>query len=303
MVRALLNRPLLASDLDELRSNAWAGKTRELVARYRAEGLPVMNGGFAYSNLLEGRAQAMTCIPYRLWEYSSLFLELPERRDDELLLDIGGAGAPLAYLLAESGRRVLTIDLQPVLVALAQHAASVRSLPLQAKVADVTKDLGELEGSVSVVTFVSVLEHVPVAARRAIFDAVARLLQPRGLFYMTFDYGHYEEVDGYVQERSTSHASRSVEDVRALSDDLERAGFRFRGNDPRELPADVLALTTSPVARQARWSRAVTTQPFDAETPWSEVAKYVVKRLFRYTRARRSRFDRHNFFRMFLEKA
>ena len=41
-------------------------------------------------------------------------------------------------------------------------------------------------------------------------------------------------------------------------------------------------MTTSPAARQALWSRAVTTAPFDAETPWSELAKYVVKRLFRY---------------------
>ena len=303
MADDLLNRPLLASDLDALRSNAWAAKTRGLVARYRAEGLPVMNGGFAYSNLLEGRSQALTCLPYRLWEYSSLFAELPPKHDGELLLDIGGAGAPLAYVLAEAGRNVLAIDLQPVLVALAKHVAAARALPLQARVADVTKDLAELEGKVSAVTFVSVLEHVPAAGRRAIFDAVARLLVAGGLFYMTFDYGHYGEIDGYVQEQSASHASRSIEDIGALCADLERAGFRFRGNDPRQLPADMLALMTSPAAREVLWSRAVTTEPFDAATPWSEIAKYVVKRIFRYTGAQRSRFDQHNFFRMFLEKS
>jgi SAM-dependent methyltransferase len=302
MVRELLNRPLLASDLDELRSNAWAAKTRELVARYRAAGLPVMNGGFGYSNLVEGRAQAMTCLPYRLWEYSSLFPELAPRRDDELIVDVGGADAPLAYVLAEAGHRVLTIDLQPMLVAVAQYVASVRSLPLETRVADVTKDLAALEGKVSAVTFISVLEHVPEAGRRPIFDAIARLLAPGGLFYMTFDYGHYEEVDGYVQEQKASHTSRSIDDVGALCDELERAGFRFRGNDPRQLPAGVLALTASPDARRVLWSRAVTTEPFDSETPWREVAKYVIKRLFRYTRAPRSRFDRHNFFRMFVEK-
>lgn len=299
---ALLNRPLLEADFDGLADNVWAAKIRELVRRYREQGLPVMNGGFAYSNLLEGASQILTCHPYRLWEYTSLFPALDGAAKDELVLDVGGAGAPLAYLLSESGYRVMTIDLQPLLVAVAQHVASVLSLPLDARVADVVTDLGELDGQVGTVTFVSVLEHIPEEDRRAIFAALFRLLRPGGLLYMTFDYGDYEARDRYAQPGRAAHVSRSVGDVVALAGELESVGFRFRGNDPRALSGEMLSLRSAPGARRMLRSLAVLTEPFDERTPWKNVGKYIAKRLLRHTPKVRSRFDRHNFFRMYLEK-
>jgi len=302
MTTALLNRPMLGEDLDALADDKWARKIRELVRRYRENRLPVMNGSFAYSNMVEGASQSLTCHPYRLWEYTSLFLGLGDTAKDELLLDVGGAAAPLAYVLAENGYRVLTIDLQPLLVAVAQHVASALSLPLQARVADVVTDLHELEGSVGTVAFVSVLEHIPQAERRTVFGALFRLLRPGGLLYMTFDYGDHEESDPYVQPGHDAHVSRSVGDVVSLAAELESVGFRFRGDDPRQLASDVLGLRTAPNARRMLRKLAPLSEPFDDETPWKSVGKYVLKRVFRYAPKGPSRFDRHNFFRMYLEK-
>jgi SAM-dependent methyltransferase len=282
--------------------NEWAIRIRELVRRYRDDRLPVMNGGFRYSNLLEGPAQAFTCSPYRLWEYSSLFLGLDASSKGDLLLDLGGAGAPLAYVAAENGYRVMTVDLQPMLVAMAQHVATARSLPLEARVADVVTDLAKLDGTVGTVAFVSVLEHVPRSVRGDLLAAIFRLLRNGGLLYMTFDYGDYAEVDVYERREQGHAVSRSIDDVVSLSDELEQAGFRFRGNDPRLLPEDVLRMKKSPGATGTFRNLAMTTDPFDGDTPWIEVAKYVVKRLIRHTPRGASRFHRHNFFRMYLEK-
>jgi SAM-dependent methyltransferase len=302
MSTALLNRPMLESDLETLAGNPWASKIRELVARYRQRGLPVMNGSFAVSNLVEGDSRTLTCHPYRLWEYTSLFLGLDDAARSELLLDVGGAGAPLAFLLAENGYRVMTVDLQPLLVAVAQHVATTLSLPLEARVADVVAGASDLEGKVGAIAFVSVLEHVPAAERRAMFDALFRLLRPGGLLYMTFDYGDFEERDAYVQPGRAAHVSRSIGDVAALADEIEAAGFRFRGNDPRQLPDDVLRLRSAPGRRDVLRRVAALSRPFDETTPWTSVLKYVFKRLLRYSPKTPTRFDRHNFFRMYLEK-
>jgi SAM-dependent methyltransferase len=298
----LLNRPFLDFDLHAVSTNEWAIRVRALVRRYRDDRLPVMNGGLRYSNLLEGPAQAFTCSPYRLWEYSSLFLGLDASSKGDLLLDLGGAGAPLAYVAAEYGYRVMTVDLQPMLVAAARHVAAARSLPIEARVADITSDLAELDGTVGTVAFISVLEHVPRVARRDVLAAIFRVLRSGGLLYMTFDYGDYEEVDSYEQRGHAEVISRSIDDVVSLSDELEQIGFRFRGNDPRLLPKSMLGARKSPGAKRVLRNLAMTSDPFDGDTPWIEVAKYVVKRLVGHTPRGVSRFDRHNFFRMYLEK-
>lgn len=300
--RELLNRPLLESDLREIVSNEWALRIRDLVLRYRQSHLPVMNGGFRYSNLLEGPSQVLTCNPYRLWEYSSLFLALDETSKRDLLLDLGGAGAPLAYVASEFGYRVLSVDLQPALVAIVQHVAAARSLSLEARVADVVTDLGELDGSVGTVAFVSVLEHIQPDARPQVFEAIFRLLRRGGILYMTFDYGNYTERDSYVQKDRQRGLSRSIDSIGSLAAQLRQAGFRFRGNDPELLPATMLQRKQSPGAKQVIRNLVMTTDPFDAETPWRAVLKYLVRRLFFRWRRYQSRFESHNFFRMYLEK-
>jgi SAM-dependent methyltransferase len=301
-IHALLNRPMLPSDLAELEHGRRPVAIRDLVRQYREAALPVLNGSLAYSNLAEGNDQILTCNPYRLWEYSSLFLELDRGRRCEFFVDIGGAGSALSFLLAENGFRGKSADLQPLLVALCNHVAAVRNLPLQAVVADVTTDLGELAGKCDLVTFISVLEHIPAGARPLVMRRMFELLRPGGLLYITFDYGTYREVDAYrLHEGKVMKESDSIATVDEFAAVALAAGFRFVGNDPRELPAAVQALQSAPDHRRITWRYTMNIGAIDAATPWSLLAKYLVKRLFRYT-ASRSRFEQHNFFRAFLEK-
>jgi SAM-dependent methyltransferase len=272
------------------------------VSRYRQDALPVLNGSLAYSNLAEGTDQILTCNPYRLWEYSSLFLELDRGRSCELFVDIGGAGSALSFLLAENGFRGKSADLQPLLVALCNHVAAVRNLPLQAVVADVTTDLGEMAGQCDLVTFISVLEHIPATARPQVMRRMFELLRPGGLLYMTFDYGTYSEVDAYrLHEGKVMEQSGSIATIGEFAAMALDAGFHFVGNNPLELPPEVQGLQSAPDHRRVIWRYTMNIGPIDASTRWPLLAKYLVKRLLHYT-ASRSRFEKHNFFRAFLEK-
>lgn len=299
--RDLLNRPMLLADLPDVEK----GRGREiieLVDRYRRQFLPVMNGGLAYSNLLEGRDQILTCNPYRLWEYSSLFLELDRQRQCKLFVDVGGAASPLPFILAENGFRGYAVDLQPHLVALSNYVSTLLHLPLSARVADVTADVSDLDGLCDVVTFVSVLEHIPAESRPLVMRKLYNMLCPGGLLYITFDYGDYLEEDTYrAHERKDMKGSRSIGTVKEFADLAENAGFRFLGNNPRTLPEEVQRLQQAPGRDRIMWRYTMNSPPFDASTPWRLIAKYVIKRLIRRTRAH-SRFEQHNFFRSFLEK-
>lgn len=301
-LHGLLNRPMLESDLREQDEGRYPTAIRDLLGMYARAGLPVLNGSLAYSNLTEGADQILTCNPYRLWEYSSLFLELDRGRDCRFFADVGGAGSALSFFLAETGRSGVAIDLQPLLVAICNHVAAVRRLPLKAMVADVTSGVGELSGRCDLVTFISVLEHIPLETRPAIMRHLFELLRPGGLLYMTFDYGRYRAGDAYRAHEGVATADLpSIATVAEFVDTAVAAGFHFVGNDPRLLPADVQALQAAPDHRRVMWRYTMNIGPIDASTPWSLLAKYLVKRLSRYTAAR-SRFEDHNFFRAFLER-
>lgn len=301
-IHKLLNRPMLSSDLGEQEHGRWPNAIRELVRQYRAAALPVLNGSLTYSNLAEGTDQILTCNPYRLWEYSSLFLELDRGRRCDFFVDIGGAGSALSFILAENGFPGKSADIQPLLVALCNHVAAVRHLPLQAVVADVTTDLADLAGQCDLVTFISVLEHIPTAMRPLVMRRMFDLLRPGGLLYITFDYGTYREVDAYrLHEGKVTEESGSIATIGEFAGMALAAGFRFVGNDPLQLPAEIEALQSAPDHGRTIWRYTMNVGAIDAATPWPLLAKYLVKRLFRYTAAR-SRFEKHNFFRAFLEK-
>lgn len=298
-VEGLLNRPMVDSDLAAVEKNPAAAEIRDLVRRYRAAALPVMNGGFAYSNLLEGNDQILTCLPYRLWEYASV-LEGLAGRQCASFADVGGAGSPMPYWLAERGLRGTAIDLQPLLVALCNHVAQEQKLPLRAVAGDVTRDFDELHGQFDLITCISVIEHIPPAVRRMAFARMLELLKPGGLLYLTFDYGTYSDDHSYVQDSAGNAGASSIPDAIALAAMLRETGFAFLGNDPAELPADLLAQQSSPGAHDVLWHRTMNIGPIDAATPWRTLGKYVIKRLFHYHGIRQSRFHQHNFFRMFL---
>jgi O-antigen/teichoic acid export membrane protein/SAM-dependent methyltransferase len=296
-----LNRPMTAADVSAVSVSRTAREIRDLVADYARNGLPVMNGSFQYSNLREGSDQALTCSAYRLWEYSSLFLAHDPARPWNRALDVGGAGSPLPYLLASKGMRTRAIDLQPLLVAVCSAVAAARQLPLDAAVEDVTADAVDAT-TYDLITFVSVLEHIPHALHGPTFEALHRRLGPDGVLYLTFDYGDYVERDKYRTDPASVEESRSISDLRRLCDVIERAGFEFIGNDPRTLPAELAALRKAPRSRDVYRQFMMTVGPLDAATPWRALAGYLGRRLLRFPPIPPSRFDQHNFFRMFLRK-
>lgn len=302
--QCLHNRPMLAYDLDDLGKNPWALAIRALVHRYQDEALPVMNGSFAYSNLREGPAHSLTCLPYRLWEYASLFVVLGQTFSGNLFLDVGGASSPLVYFLAEKGYQGITIDLQPLLVDVCNYVAAVRKLGLQSVVGNIGENVTHWSDRFDFVTFVSVLEHIDPMERPAALSNIHRVLRRGGLLYMTFDYGHYvDSHTAYARHKGEQPTlSASINDLGALCELLEAIGFRFVGNDPRSLPSGILAHTSSPEHQEIMLLRSLNIGPVDGETPWLDLLKYAVKRVVRRPRVRQSRFAEHNFFRMFLEK-
>src|SRR5438067_5354172 len=114
-----------------------------------------MNGSFTYSNFVEGPSQALTCNPYRLWEYTSLLTLINGRRDFVTFLDIGGAGSALPYFLAETGHRGVSVELQPLLVTLCNQVAHRRGLDLRGEVADLTASTSTRLGLFDLITMVS----------------------------------------------------------------------------------------------------------------------------------------------------
>ena len=296
-ISAYLNRPFVAADFAEVARSSWACDLKSLVAKYREAGLPVLNGSFEYSNFFEGPAQLSTLHPYRLWEYSSLALVSDRIPVGCRVLDVGGAGSPLPYFLAERGHDVLAVDLQPLLVTLCNHVANARKLSLHALVADVTEGLADSPtATFDLITCISVLEHIDRTARRTALCGIAKLVKPGGLFYLTFDYGDHFEATKY---RNTGESSSSISNVEQLCEDLDYAGFGFLGNDPRLLPPAVLNERRSPGSRELRMRMSLNVGVVDSSTRWRTLAKYVIRRLLRARPATTSRYESHNFFRIF----
>src|SRR5207244_9028139 len=103
-----------------------------------------------------------------------------------------------------------------LLVAVCNHVAAVRELPLAATTTDI-RSLREEESSFDLITCMSVLEHVVLEAREDVFASLFRLLQPGGLLYLTFDYGHYVARDDYRSASgSLDHESCSISDLSEL---------------------------------------------------------------------------------------
>lgn len=284
------NRPMLEADLVWLERQSSVAELRAMVERYTCEGLPVMNGSLKYSNFNEGAERLFTLNPYRLWEYCSLLQRLPELGDKTRFLDVGGAGAALAYALAERGHQGVAVDLNGELVATCANVAGKRNLPLEAKVCDATQDLSAAGEGFDLVTLVSVLEHIPEPEWGKVFSNCAQVMRPGGWLYLTFDYGDYRTEQPFDQ---------SVKDIVPVLDAGKAAGLRCKGNDPGRLPTEWLDLKSAP--RNKRVGRQYYLNI--GRTPsLAKKLKQQVKRLLAPVWQPQTRFEKHNFFRMLLEK-
>ncbi|HEY1171928.1 MAG TPA: class I SAM-dependent methyltransferase [Verrucomicrobiae bacterium] len=284
------NRPMAEADLGRLQGEAEVTRLRALVDDYTVANLPVMNGSLKYSNFSEGPERLFTLNQYRLWEYVSLLQRLPELGGKVRFLDVGGAGAVLAYALAERGHQGVAVDLNAELVATCAEVAKKRGLALEALVGDATGDLTKAGEGFDLVTLVSVLEHIPENEWVKVFANCARVLRPGGWLYLTFDYGDY---------RTAQPFGESVRDIAPVLAAVKAAGLRIKGNDPGRLGAEWLERKVAPghevFGRQyyLHMGRA----PGVMKRLKREVKRVVAPLLQTPTR-----FAKHNFFRMLLEK-
>lgn len=286
---------MLPGDQTALRSLPWPEAIRALVDDFQAAGWPVLNGSFRYSSLTEGPERVFTCHPGRVWEYASLLQELETLGRPLRILDAGGAGSALPYLLARLGHEVTTTDIQPWLTELCAHIATANGLNLRSITGDLTGASPDLGGPFDVVACVSVLEHIPPDKRAAAIQQLHNLAKPGGIVYLTFDYGEHRH------ESSANDFNDAVNDLSPIFNAILASGLRFHGNDPRELPETILAQRSTPGFEEIGRSIQRTLRTVDGKTPWRTLLGHVARRLG-WRRNEPNRFAHHNFFRMFLER-
>jgi hypothetical protein len=162
------------------------------------------------------------------------------------VLDIGTGVSPLPVYLARRGRPVVTVDNSPVirrpnmgprdwdgwgfLDYTALHPG-IRSLNVDAVAADIAP------GSLAAAYSVSVLEHIPARARRALWPQVARWLAPGGRLLLTLDLEPgsdllWNRVQGRQVEDPAEHGS-----IDSIVAELVGLGFTpVRRETLRDLP-------------------------------------------------------------------
>lgn len=284
------NRPMAEADLEWVHNESEAANLRAMVDEYSAANLPVINGSLRYSNFSEGTERLFTLNQYRLWEYVSLLQRLPELGGKVRFLDVGGAGATLAYALAERGHQGVAVDLNIELVATCTNVAGKRKLQLEAKACDATKDLTAAGMEFDLVTLVSVLEHIPQRDWEKVFANCARVMRSGGWLYLTFDYGDYRTEQPFEQ---------SINEIASVLDVIKAAGLRCKGNDPARLPFEWLELKSAP--GNARVGRQFYLNIGQAPS-LAKKLKQQVKSVLAPLLQPPTRFEKHNFFRMLLEK-
>lgn len=287
------NRPMAESDWETMKRDSVAAELRLFADEYTRAGLPVMNGSLRYSNLREGPEHVFTLNPYRQWEYVSLLDRLDELGRCVKFLDVGGAGAILAYALAERGHRGVAVDVNPLLVTICAEVARQRKLPLEAKVCDATLDLTAAGEGFQLVTLVSVLEHIPESEWVKLFVNCAQVLRPGGWLYLTFDYGEYQTEEPF---------DKSIRDIAPVLAAIKAADLHVKGNDPSFLSAEWLSRRAAPCHEAFGRRYLLHLGPVDGGTSWFKVLKHQVKRLVARYMKPQTRYAKHNFFRLLLEK-
>ena len=127
---------------------------------------------------------------FLLWEISWICAH-SDLKPGMKVLDLGGSASLFSYYLASKAMDVITIDINPVLVAAAKEVADKTGWPLQAKQMDMTA-IDFPTGSFDRVFSICVYEHLPRSARIITNRAIRRILRVGGRFCITFDYQNPE---------------------------------------------------------------------------------------------------------------
>ena len=128
--------------------------------------------------------------PFRLWEYAWLYKGLELDAGGLDVLDLGGPASPLVILAALAGNRVVSVDINPTIIAAARTCVKSLNLKsLEPRVGDMRDLSGFPAKSFDVIMCCSVLEHLTAEDQERSLRKMARLLRPGGRIGLTFDYG------------------------------------------------------------------------------------------------------------------
>lgn len=122
----------------------------------------------------------------RLWHLSKFerVIDYLPRRPGQRLLDIGCfAGTFLAMLDPDEFSYQLGVDILPEQVAYAQEHHGRRNREFR-HIADLG-GLAAIDDAFDCITFIEVMEHLPIAEIRIVLEQVARLLKPGGKLVLT----------------------------------------------------------------------------------------------------------------------
>ena len=122
----------------------------------------------------------------KIWEYPWLWFNGLNQVDwrGRRLLDCGSELSPMPWFLATLGALVTLVEREDRFVSLWEQLKAKLNVDVKWHIVS-DEGLPSADGSVQVVTSLSVIEH-QVDRRKAI-DEVARVLEPGGLFALSFD--------------------------------------------------------------------------------------------------------------------
>lgn len=154
--------------------------------------------------------------------------EVRERRKFRVL-DFGGAATLPIFYLAQHDCEVWCLDVDATLAKWTNKVAWQQSWRLRALTHDLTQapapaDWGKFDAVISC----SVLEHIPKAAQKLVFERLSEVLKPTGLFLFSFDFGEDAPVQDAVRSKAEVDALVAATGLEYLSGSgFSDSGERF----------------------------------------------------------------------------
>jgi SAM-dependent methyltransferase len=155
------------------------------------------------------------------------YVELAREADGPVVELAVGTGRVAIPVARETGRRVIGIDLEPVMLEQARANAAAAGADLDLRLGDM-RDLELEEPAALIVCPFRSLLHLPTwADRRRVFERVAASLRPDGRFAWNafcFDYAVAARHEGHAADAAVPHTIRHVPAESRLDITLDSGG-------------------------------------------------------------------------------